>query len=440
MFNCAYKYNLYFFILIFVLFSCAEDDSSTSSPSIDVYVTDQAFINAIKVANNLQDETYLNDRIEFDSELYFGAKRIKRIDFSDYSDKDSKTISIIPEEIGSLNALIEFNFSGNQIDSINSSICDLIDPEDALLEKENIDLSQNNLCDLSKVPSCLISEITFGSQSLDQNCSIAPDPDDYAFLTALSSQNSIDIQLITDKTVWANYFSEIDDIIVQKVQSLDLDNLNLSVLPNSIENLDSLKSLSISGNQLSELPYEISSLENLIFLDVSYNSLTELPSVIGSLSRLKELRVNNNFLTKLRSQIGDLQSLEILKAGFNQITSISSNLSNLTGLSIFWVYENNLSDLSDDLCPIVTSDVDINLSDNCFVSPCTTSSGPENIFTEDECMCSNNGDTYDQGSSICSDADGSPSPTTSNNWLDANFPSCFNFPTIDLTEQKDDCQ
>ena len=440
MFSCAYKYNLYFFTLIFLLVSCAEDDSSTSPLSIDVYVSDQSFIDAVKVSNNLQDETYLDGCIEFDSELYFGAKRIKRIDFSDYNDKDSKTISIIPEEVGGLNALIEFNFSGNQIDSINSSICDLIDPEDALLEKVNIDLSQNNLCDLSKVPSCLISEITFGSQSLDQNCSIAPDQDDYAFLTDLSFQNSIDIQLITDKTVWINYFSETDDVIIQRVQSLNLDNLNLSVLSNSIENLDSLTSLSISGNQLSELPYEISSLENLVYLDVSYNSLTELPSVIGSLNSLKELRINDNLLTKLRSQIGDLQSLEILKAGFNQITSISSNLSKLTGLSIFWVYQNNLSTVSVDLCPIVNSDVDINLSDNCFVAPCTTSPGPENIFTEDECMCSNNGDTYDEGSSICSDSDGSPSPTTSNNWLDPNFPSCFNFPIIDLTEQKDGCE
>ena len=191
------------------------------------------------------------------------------------------------------------------------------------------------------MPPCLISKITFGSQALDQSCSIAPTESDFGFLSALSSENNIDIQLITEKVVWVNYFPESDDIIIQRIESLELDNLDISIIPNSIEKLDSLKLLSISNNQLSQLPYEIASLGELTFLDVSYNQLTELPSTINSLSNLEELRINNNNLTRLRSQIGDLQSLKILRSGFNQITSISSNLSKLTDLSIFWLYQNN---------------------------------------------------------------------------------------------------
>ena len=446
MFNCTYKYNLYSFIFILLLFSCGDDDSSTTSPTtIPIYESDQSFIVAMQDVNNLQDITYFNERIEFDSDLYFGEKRIKKIDFSSYIDNDNNTIDVIPEEIGGLKALVEINLSNNVIDSINSSICEIVDTDSTMLELGKINLSKNNLCDISKVPSCLVPEITFGDGDQDQSCYVTPFQKDLDFLTLVSNDNSIDLQNVLSGAVWVDMYDVESNIIVQRVQSLDLDGLGISTLDDSIEDLEYLEDLELNDNELIEIPDNIAMLTNLKYLDVSDNLISSLPPTIGDLKQLETLRIGENNLTSLRSEIGDLESLTTLRAADNQITSISQNLGNLTNLSTFWVHNNNIDYLSDNLCPIVESgSAQILLSNNCFKSPCTDSDGEEVLInesmpTQDECMCIENDHEFNDSNNQCLDAEGSVGATSSNTWEDPLFPSCF-YPYINLFEQKPTCE
>jgi Leucine-rich repeat (LRR) protein len=55
--------------------------------------------------------------------------------------------------------------------------------------------------------------------------------------------------------------------------------------------------LDLSNMKLTELPESIGQLTQLIKLDLSYNQLTAVPDSLGQLTRLIELNLSNNQLT-----------------------------------------------------------------------------------------------------------------------------------------------
>ena len=79
-----------------------------------------------------------------------------------------------------------------------------------------------------------------------------------------------------------------------KVEYLNLNCLNLSILPSEIRLLKNLIGLSLSQNQLFGLPAFIGELTHLEVLDVSKNLLSELPAVTGSLKNLRQLIITEN--------------------------------------------------------------------------------------------------------------------------------------------------
>src|SRR5258706_9870417 len=75
---------------------------------------------------------------------------------------------------------------------------------------------------------------------------------------------------------------------------LDISGLGLLQLPSEIWQLTNLESLYLNNNQLSQLPIEIGQLTNLESLHLSNNGLSQLPAEIGQLTNLEWLRLDNN--------------------------------------------------------------------------------------------------------------------------------------------------
>jgi internalin A len=95
-------------------------------------------------------------------------------------------------------------------------------------------------------------------------------------------------------------------------EQLDLSDLNLTVLPESIGNLTQLQTLIIRGNNFTTFPEIIFNLSSLQYLDLSNNRLTSLPESIDRLTQLKSLDLDFNQLTTLPESLRLLNNLNVL--------------------------------------------------------------------------------------------------------------------------------
>jgi hypothetical protein len=114
-------------------------------------------------------------------------------------------------------------------------------------------------------------------------------------------------------------FGKDNNETLSRITHLDLDNNNLSALPESIGSLIRLKRLDLRWNNLSALPESIGSLRNLKRLSLSGNKLTALPESIGSLRNMEYLYLRNNNLTALPDSLVSLRNLERLDLSDNPI-------------------------------------------------------------------------------------------------------------------------
>ncbi len=96
------------------------------------------------------------------------------------------------------------------------------------------------------------------------------------------------------------------------VVELGLSEQNLLSLPESIENLESLRILQLYKNQLTTLPESIGELKALTGLYLHSNNLTYLPESLGNLISLKELELSNNKLNALPNSFWKLKKLKTI--------------------------------------------------------------------------------------------------------------------------------
>ncbi len=128
---------------------------------------------------------------------------------------------------------------------------------------------------------------------------------------------------------------------------LNLSNMKLTKLPDSLWELTALQELNLSYNQLTALPEAISKLISLQLLKLSDNKLTALPEAIGKLAALNYLTLQSNQLTALPESIGQLTKLEVFVIWTNQITMLPDSLRNLEHLKEFRIGDNPLILLPD---------------------------------------------------------------------------------------------
>jgi internalin A len=132
-------------------------------------------------------------------------------------------------------------------------------------------------------------------------------------------------------------------------RKLDLGDLSLSELPESLEQLTQLQILAVSDNQLTALPESLGQLTQLQQLYVSHNQLTALPEALGQLTQLKSLDVSRNQLTALPETQGQLTQLKILNVHYNRLMALPAALGQLAQLQLLDVSGNQLTALPEAL-------------------------------------------------------------------------------------------
>ena len=159
----------------------------------------------------------------------------------------------------------------------------------------------------------------------------------------------------------SNNFTSLPDSIgnLKALETLNLSRVwDLSILPDSISELESLKDLIIIDCSLAVLPKNLgnlTSLENL-YLGApsktffnrppgSIKRLTSLPESICKLTHLKKLDLDNHDLPMLPENFGNLTSLEILYLNENKISSLPESFGNLSSLRKLFLKNNNLINL-----------------------------------------------------------------------------------------------
>ncbi|MBN8656841.1 MAG: leucine-rich repeat domain-containing protein, partial [Anaerolineae bacterium] len=142
---------------------------------------------------------------------------------------------------------------------------------------------------------------------------------------------------------------KIAEALKSGATELDLRNMQLTELPESIGQLTQLTSLYLSSNKLTTLPESLGQLTQLTYLDISDNKLTSLPLSLGQLTQLTELNLSYNKLTALPDSLGQLTQLTDLNLSSNQLTALPDSLGQLTHLTSLKLSSNKLTTLPDSL-------------------------------------------------------------------------------------------
>lgn len=99
--------------------------------------------------------------------------------------------------------------------------------------------------------------------------------------------------------------------LLSNLKTLNLSNMNLEKLPDSIIKLNKLEKLLCKYNKLKEFPKGFERM-NLTYLDIEHNSFKVLDESFSEMVSLKELYLKNNFFDSLPDCVYNLPSLEIL--------------------------------------------------------------------------------------------------------------------------------
>lgn len=168
----------------------------------------------------------------------------------------------------------------------------------------------------------------------------------------------------------SNHISSIPDDIakLQSLTTLELQDNQLTTLPNGIGSLSQLSKLNISRNKISKLPDaffqlkelrlllgqhndleelsdDIGNLSLLEQMDLSHNKLRSLPATVGFLSRVTRLNLSHNNLADVPPDIGSMNALQILDLSWNCLISLPEQLGTLCHLEQLFLQQNKLAAL-----------------------------------------------------------------------------------------------
>ncbi|MBT7073193.1 MAG: hypothetical protein HN855_13850 [Anaerolineae bacterium] len=108
--------------------------------------------------------------------------------------------------------------------------------------------------------------------------------------------------------------------------------------------------LDLNNMQLTELPETIGQLTQLIKLDIENNKLTNLPKSLGELTQLRSLWLGSadtggNPIVELPQWLFQLTEIRYLRASYCQIVSIPDRIKKMTNLHLLHISNNKLTNL-----------------------------------------------------------------------------------------------
>ncbi len=167
-----------------------------------------------------------------------------------------------------------------------------------------------------------------------------------------------------------DYFENLESLTIQncqlssvhsdignlpKLKTLNLSYNKISKLPSSVGNLTNLVSVDLSGNKkLTALPTAAKNWKKITSLDLSYNAFKQIP--VGSIpymKTLKTLNLSNNSMANNTStlvskldKIKSLTKLEVLDLSHNKLTKFPSTpISAMTKLKELYLNDNQLTSI-----------------------------------------------------------------------------------------------
>tara|TARA_B100000029_G_scaffold92901_1_gene82835 strand:+ start:8106 stop:9158 length:1053 start_codon:yes stop_codon:yes gene_type:complete len=228
--------------------------------------------------------------------------------------------------------------------------------------------------------------------------------DDLNFIEQLSSLNGISQEILSNFITSVIY--KVDNSEFYRLNKLYLNNLGISLLPDNIGELDSLKVLKLDNNSLTQIPNSICNIYNqldtlllenndictpsvpecilnsttvslfysnqqceiipwendqefisdLIVENWGEDASTSIKDELDNLttwenfiqgddvvSRITEIRYNNKGIQKIPNTISNLDSLQRIELQYNQIDTIPGYVSNLSRLNYFTIQNNNIT-------------------------------------------------------------------------------------------------
>src|ERR1035441_6088588 len=141
----------------------------------------------------------------------------------------------------------------------------------------------------------------------------------------------------------------IEKARVSRRETLDLNSLGLTVVPEPLSQLPFLRTLVLSGNQITTIPESITALSNLGKLDLNNNRITTIPDSICGLTKLTTLALQNNRITTIPESISRLAELRTLVLSGNQITTIPESITALSNLRALHLNGNWITTLPDSI-------------------------------------------------------------------------------------------
>ena len=148
-----------------------------------------------------------------------------------------------------------------------------------------------------------------------------------------------------------NYLTELPDEIgkLQELSEFRVNNNLLQSLPSSIKHFKCLVNFQCSGNQLTAVPDEICKMGALKTLNLSGNQIKRLPEKIGEMKALNYLYLESNKLSSLPSSLGEIPYLIGIYLFNNQILTVPDSICQMRNLKYLSIQKNILNDLPEQI-------------------------------------------------------------------------------------------
>ncbi|MDJ0839418.1 MAG: COR domain-containing protein [Acidobacteriota bacterium] len=160
--------------------------------------------------------------------------------------------------------------------------------------------------------------------------------------------NSLRTLYLQDNKIYAlpksmNQLEEIENLFLQNNEIIDF--------PLPILSMRRLRSLHLNDNGIKYLPGTFE-FEGLVFLDVSRNYIEGFPKKATNLPSLRELKARNNCIRTLPNDLKKINKLEKIDLGDNELKNIPSSIGKLVNLKFLQIDGNPLETISPEIASI----------------------------------------------------------------------------------------
>lgn len=149
------------------------------------------------------------------------------------------------------------------------------------------------------------------------------------------------------KDGWLEATRRIEEAGQSNIVSLDLSDLNLTDVPESLERLVNLEVLNLNSNQITAIPGSIVHLVNLQSLSLNNNQITTVPEALVQVATLRSLHLHGNQITAIPDSLTRMANLQSLSLSSNKITAIPDSLAELPNLKVIFLSFNQITAIPD---------------------------------------------------------------------------------------------